>query len=170
MPPTRKTTDKYANVLYDSVTESAANTLTFESVDVGLNMFDKVGLLIHRIEYFKFHAYLNAGTDAIEFGLSSSNGWTSVDASEPSIISFNLMRVNDHGTAGNAIIQENPLVRDFSDMPGGGILITPKPLYLFVEGANLASPAIVQMRMYFTVIPMKPEEYFELLEARQYFG
>ena len=58
--------DKYANIIYDEVTESAANTLTFESIDVGLNLFDKIGLKISRVEYTDFRILLAAGTDRIE--------------------------------------------------------------------------------------------------------
>lgn len=162
--------DKYANVLYDTVEESAANTLTFEEVNVGLNMFDKVGLLVNRLEYSAFNQLLTADGDSMEFGLSASNGWTTADPGEDSVIDYNKFKVVDHGTAGNAIIWQIPYVKDFSNMPGGGILITPKPLYLFVDGDGLGNPGTVKLRMYFTIIKLAPQEYFELLEARQFFG
>lgn len=162
--------DKYANVLYDAVEESAANTLTFESVDVGLNIFDKVGLLISRIEYTNWGTLLDADGDTIQFGLSTANSITTINPSESSIIDYNKEFVEEYGAAANALLIDDTLLKDFSTLPGGGLLITPKPLYLYVQGSALASAATVRARLFFTVIPLKPEEYFELLEARQYFG
>jgi len=167
---TRKVMDQYSNVLYDSVTESAANTLTFESVDVGLNIFDKVGLLISKVEYYSLYNRIVADGDSLEFGLSSSNGWSDADAAETSIIDYNRVSLNAVGTAATALERVEPFIKDFSTLPGGGILITPKPLYLYAAGANLGNPATVQIRMFFTIIKLRPEEYFELLESRQYFG
>jgi len=170
MPTARKSTDKYANVLYDSVTESDTNTLTFEAVDVGLNIFDKVGLLVSRIEYHGVWVKLVDDADTLEFGLSSSNGWTDPDPAETSIIDYNKLLLREVGTAAAAVWNLDPYIKDLSNLPGGGLLITPKPLYMYAQGASLVSAASVKMRMFFTVIPLKPEEYFELLEARQYFG
>lgn len=162
--------DNFANVIYDAVTESGANTLTFEEINVGLNIFDKVGMVIHLIEYSNHINLLQADDDSITFGLTQSNGWTTVDPSESSIITYEDFSIAGFGTAANALQRQTPYVRDFSTLPGGGILVTPKPLYLFAKGTNLGSAATVKVRIYFTIMKLKPEEYFELLEARQYFG
>lgn len=162
--------DKFANVIYDSVTESGANTLTFEELTVGLNIFDKVGILIHRIEYYDFDILLVDDTDSIKFGLTASNGWSTVTPAETSIITFHKESIREIGTAASAFQRTDPLVDDFSTLPGGGLLTTPKPLYLFAEGNNLGSAATVRARIFFTIMKLRPEEYFELLEARQYFG
>lgn len=163
-------TDKYANVLYDTVTESSANTLTFEEVNVGLNMFDKVGLLVSRCEWTRFDAQLSADGDVVQFGLSASNGWSATTMAESSLITFHREELQAFGTPATLLQRSQPIVDDFSTMPGGGLLITPKPLYLFIEGGNLGAAATVRMRMYFTVIKLQPNEYFELLESRQFFG
>lgn len=162
--------DKYSNVLFTEVTESAANTLTFKQIDIGIGVFEKIGLKISRIEYFKYHTQLAADSDAIEFGLSQSNSWSAVDAGESSIITFHLERIRAIGTAATALRDSNPLVDDFTGLPEGGILVVPRPLYLFASGANLSSAATVQVRIFFTTVKLQPQEYFELLEARQYFG
>lgn len=162
--------DKYANVLFQEVTESAANTLTFESIDLGLSLFDKVGLLISRIEWYNWEVRLLAAADVVNFGLSSSNQFTTVTAQENSIVTYHYFKVLDYGTAGNNWIFTSPLVDDFSTLPGGGLLVTPRPLYIFAQGANLGGAITATMRMFFTVVTLKPEEYFELLETRQFFG
>lgn len=170
MPPRGGSQDLYANILYDSVTESAANTLTFEAVDIGLNIFDKVGLKISRIEYHGWQSQLAAGTDRAEFGLSASNNWTTPDVAESSMIDYSRMTVQAIGTPATAVIFQEPWIKDWSNLPQGGLLIAPKPLYLWAKGTALAAAMTIKARIFFTVIAMKPEEYFELLESRQYFG
>ena len=162
--------DKYSNLLYDSVTESGANTLTFEAIDIGLNIFDKVGLLIHRIEWYRWHDLLAAAADLLTFGLSASNGWATATPAETSILTYHRASLVDYGTAGNNYLTVDPMIDDFTTLPGGGLLTTPKPLYMFGAGSNLASAATIKMRMFFTIVTLKPEEYFELLESRAFFG
>jgi len=166
--PERK--DKYSNLVFDEVTESGTDTLTFEAVDLGLSAQDRVGVLIHRLEWSKWELGLADDTDRIEFGLSASNGWATVAASEQSIITFIRKNVTEIGTAASALVWSIPEVQDFTTFPGGGILIVPRPLYLFIKGTNLATAQTVAMRMYFTLVTLKPEEYFELLETRTYFA
>lgn len=166
MPPK----DQYANLVFAEVTESAANTLTFEQIDLGLTILQKVALLIHSIEYTDFWGYLAAASDSVIFGLSASNSWATANPRERSIITFQNRTIVDYGTAGNNVVWTEPVIQDFSTYPGGGLLIVPKPLYIFVKGANLASPAHVAARIYFTIKELKDTEYLELLETRSYFG
>ncbi len=162
--------DKFANTLYDTVTESSANALTFKEITIGLTIFDKVALLIARFEYTAEESQLTAVGDIIEFGLSASNSWSDPDPSEGSIIDYNSFNVKDYGTAGVNRIVVDPYVKDLSTLPGGGLLVSPKPLYLFVKGASLPNPGTVKLRLFFTIVKMKDAEYFELLEARNFFG
>ena len=162
--------DKYANLLFDEVTESGTNTLTFKELNFGVSLFDKKALLIHSIHWYQFDSKLIATSDNIQFGVSQSKAWTVATPSEPSIVTMRDYAVRDHGTAANALIWERPHVDDFSTFPGGGLLVVPKPLFLFIVGANLAAAAQVQMRLYFTFVEMKDAEYLELLETRMFFG
>lgn len=162
--------DKYANSMYTAVVESAANTLTFAEMTVGLNIFDKVGLLINRIEWFDHLNLLVAADDRIDFGIAASNQFVAVGPSVTSIIFYHRVTLKGIGAPANALMEDIPLVDDFSTMPGGGILVAPKPLYLFTKGTALASASEVEARLFFTVIKMRPEDYFELLESRSFFG
>lgn len=162
--------DKYPNMLYADVTESAVDTLTFDSVDIGISLFDKVGLLLHRIEWYQWWYQLVADNDSVEWGLSASNQFASSDSAVAAIITYHKAYVTDFGTAGNNQIFKEPWVDDLSTLPGGGLLIVPKPLFMFVEGASETAVSVIKARIYFTIIKMKPEDYFELLETRQFFG
>ena len=162
--------DKYSNMLYETVTESAANTLTFKAIEMGISLFDKAAILIQRLMWYNFQTLLAATTDAIQFGLSASNSWSAPSASQGSIIHFHEQSLLDYGTAGNNILHKQPVVDDFTTLPGGGMLIAPKPLYLFAKGSNLSNPSSPQMRMFFTIVKLSDADYFELLESRHYFG
>jgi hypothetical protein len=161
--------DKYSNIIFESVTESAANTWTAESVDIGLTIFEKVALLVHRIQWSGFTLQLAAVADMIQFGLSSSETISGDVAESAQVITWRQYKIADYGTAANNRIWEEPVVDDYSTLPGGGILIVPRPLYLWVKGANLANPGAAECKIFFTIVKLKPEEYFELLESRAYF-
>ena len=164
--------DRYVNQAYLSVTESAANTLTFSKLETGINIYEKVGWLISRFDY-NFDvtaANFSAEGDAVYFGLSVSAQITNINLIQDAVIDFNSVIRHDYGTAGNAIIQENPHSKSFADLPGGGLLIPPNPLYIYVKGANLASPVIVTGRMFYTVIKLKTEDFWELVEQRRMIG
>jgi len=168
-----KKIDKYANVLTESVTLSAANTLTFEEMELGLSLFDKVGLLISRIEYEPAVGTLNemtASGDEIRMALTTSESISNLRVDEKAVIHSMVYKRFDAGTAASGHFYRLPFVYDLSDLPGGGILITPRPLYLAGDTDGVASAAVLYVRIYFTVISLTPAEYFELLETRQYFG
>jgi len=168
-----KKTDKYPNLLSVSVTESAANTLTFEEVNIGLSAFDRVGLLIHRLEYWpenNFWDSLNASTDFLHMALTTSNQLSDINADERSAIDTVRIKTVDIGTAATGYHVVLPIVRSFTDMPMSGLLVAPRPLYFGLIADGIASAITVQCRMYFTIVKMADADYFELLESRQFYG
>lgn len=165
--------DKYANMLEQTLTMSATDTLTFVELDLGLNLFQKVALLINRIEYevpLSAIQSLAQNTDSWTVGLSSDNTIAGLDFSTRALIDMTEIMVQASGTPAAANMYQFPLVRDYADLPGGGLLIAPRPLYLGLETTGFAAASAVTMRMYFTILQLKPDEYFELLESRRYFG
>ncbi|MBA7549760.1 hypothetical protein ES705_42255 [subsurface metagenome] len=74
------------------------------------------------------------------------------------------------GTAATQWIADVVETYDLSDIPGGGEFVVPSPLYGAIEGNLQAAPLSLTMRIYFTVVELKPEQYIELLEARHFFG
>ncbi|KKL26179.1 hypothetical protein LCGC14_2397860, partial [marine sediment metagenome] len=75
--------DKYANIMTMDVTESAAGTITFNTVEtnVGIdsNRREGVAILVDEIDYFLHRATLALlldGTDSISFGITISSGVT----------------------------------------------------------------------------------------------
>lgn len=168
-----KEKDKFPNIIVKRATQSAANTITFEEIQVGLNLFDRAGLLITRVEYSPSEASLNEMTaegDVIEMGLTNNDGLSSLLPSDEQVLDVASLQRRDFGTAASAQILERTLQRDFSTLPGGGILVPPKPLYIGIASTGLASAAVADFRIYFVVIRLESSEYLELLETRRAFG
>ncbi|GAI82269.1 unnamed protein product, partial [marine sediment metagenome] len=165
--------DKYANVLTEKITMSAANTLTFQEVNIGLSLFDKAGILISRIEYQPTGgtiADLETTGDLIGMAVATSDNIANLGVDQAAVVTYKSLIRLDLGTAAAGWIFELPLVQDFSQLPGGGILITPKPWYIAMESGGLAAAGICTVRFFFTVVKLTAEMYFELLETRHYFG
>lgn len=160
-------TDKYANVMIGSVTESAANTLTFAELPQVTTLLEKKAFLINRIQYNAYLSLLVADTDNLDFGLSLSNRWTSPSLIEPSIIDYQSRRLVASGAPATALLEDNQVIQDWSTLPGGGMLVPTRPLFLWTKGTALASASAIIVKIYFTVIDLTPADYWDLVESLQ---
>jgi len=162
--------DKFANQAIITVTETATDTLTFKKLETGVSLTEKVAWIINRVEYIinNFTASLfNSSGDAIKFGLSVSNAFASASFDEQAIIDYNLVQRADFGTAASGGFMELPIIKDLSSLPSGGILVPPVPLYGFAQGVGLAAASTVACRIYYTLLPLAIDQYWELVEARR---
>lgn len=165
--------DKYPSVYVDSVTLSAANTLTTREIVVGLNIFDKVALLVSRFEIEPGSAAIGEMTatgDVIAGGLVNSAAPASLAMSDQNVVDLMSIIRHDLGAAAAGVVITRPLVHDFSTLPGGGLLVPPKPLYFAGASSGLASAATIIFRMYFVIVQLTDAEYLELLETRRAFN
>jgi hypothetical protein len=168
--PAKGQTDQFANYAILSVTESAANTLTFKKLETGISLNEKVAWVINRVEYFVSGltaAVFNGDTDNLSFGLAVSNTFATASLTEPTIIDLNNIMRLDFGTAAVAMLYSKPQVKDFSAMPGGGIIVPPVPIYAFAVGSGLVSATSVISRIFYTLLPLAVDQYWELVEARR---
>jgi len=161
--------DQFANRAIVSVSESAANTLTFKKLETGISITEKVAWIISRIEYLIYlsSTVFNAGADYLDYGLSVSSAFTSPTFQEEAILDFNSMYRIDIGTAASGFFSELPLVKNFADLPGGGVIVPPAPLYLYARGVGLASATTVVARLFYVTKTMSTDEVWELVEARR---
>jgi len=164
-----KSIDKYANLAILTVTESAANTLTFKKLETGIALTDKVAWLIARLEYFfvPYASVFNGDTDNSSFGLSGSNTWATPSMQEATIYDYNNAQRRDFGAAAAGSVELLPFVKDFSTLPGGGLLVPPVPLYLWAKSSGAAAAQQIDCRIHYTMVGLKTEEYWELIEARR---
>lgn len=163
-------TDQFANQAVIRCTETGANTLTFQKLETGISLFDKVAWVISRLEYLVSVAdfgYFNSTVDSLAFGLSTVNTLTTLDITNSAIFDYNFITRLDLGTAASGMMLTQPFIKDFSQLAGGGIIVPPTPLYLGVVGAGLSAAATIVCKMYYTNLPLKPEQYWELVEARR---
>lgn len=162
--------DQFANYAIVTVTESAANTLTFKKLETGISLTEKVAWILSRVEYVPTtpsNAVFNGDGDSLYWGLALSSSFTTVGLTENTIIDYNQWTRLDFGTAATSNLLTRPVVKDFSSLPGGGILVPPNPLYLFAQGTGLASAATVIARMHYSLLPLSVDQYWELVEARR---
>lgn len=157
----------FANKAYGSVTQTGANALTFSEISTNVNVFSKEAWILHRIEYYlpwAAQALLAGSADIIQIALTMTNSISTLDLSTAGVIDLWEIMRRDAGTPANAVFHENPYIRDFTTMPGGGIIIAPRPLYIACDSDSIASAATVNMRFYFERIELQADEYLELVD------
>ena len=162
-----KVKDVWSNKAYGTVTESAANTLTFAEIQTNVNIFDKVAWIINRIEWYLdilSIALLTGGNDMIQMGLTASDNITGLDLNNPSVIDMEQLSIFAWAGGAGTIAFDMPLIRDFSGLPGGGLIVAPRPLYLGIEAGSLATPATAAARIYFQQKILAADEYLELVD------
>ncbi len=159
------TTDNYANVAYGSVTESAANTLTFSQVQMGVGLFQGIAMLIHRVQWHPTSTALRelvAATDEMQLALTTSNRLAAIyDVNDPAIIA--VKRLVAIGVATGSY--ELPLMSDFTMLPGGGKLVPANPLWVGCKMGGAAAAATIRIQIDFTFVTLDDKDYLELLQA-----
>lgn len=165
--------DKFANLASVDVVESAANTLTFKKLEMGFSQFDKLAMILHRIEYYFFYssAILNGGGDSATAALTVSGNLTSLVSAgaykDPAIVDVIQVIREDLGVAASGWFDHLPIRTSFTDFPSGGLIIPPNPLFLGVMGSGAAGPLSCAARLYFTIMKLDPSDYWELVESRR---
>lgn len=162
--------DKYTNLAFAEAVEPSAAAIGFSQIQTGVGMFEKTAWLIARVEYFfnlnRMNLMLDE-SDTMQAGIVVSNKVSQFDQGDPAVVDQVLVGLRKFGTPANALLYQMPIVKNFSDLPGGGILISPSPLFVAVLGSSLAGPTGVHCRIYFTYISLTPSDYWELIEARR---
>ena len=159
--------ERFANQACITVTESALNTLTFQKLETGISIGARQAWVVHRLEYFLDSASLmNGNDDALQVGVSQSNSWSSVSPSEASIMDICWVTMIFNGAPANAHLVWNPVIKDLSGLPGGGLIIVPNPLYAFAKGTGLTGPSTNRVKLYYTQIEVKEQEFYDLWQSR----
>jgi len=164
-----KRIDTYANVAAIYVEESVANTFTTAKFAFPFSIMDKMALVIQRIEYtLGGMDQLNSSTDRIVLGLFASSSITSVDdQSDPLMIDNIRIQRLDLGAAATGLIWPNPVIKDFTNLAGGGLLVAPNPLYAGVKATGAAGVTSSWVRLYYTYLELASDEYWQLVESRR---
>lgn len=163
-----KAKESYSQIGYLAVTESAANTLTFNGLSVFSNVLGQKGMIIHRADYAISSTTLGvlaASQDGFQVGLAGSDALTTIALDDPEVYDYVFLSRRDYGTAASALILQFPIKRDFTQLPGGGLLVPADRLYGYFEGVNLSNPGGVTIRFWYTIIDLSAADYLELAQS-----
>lgn len=159
--------DVYANRSFAELTLSAADTITFQQIRFAVGTFQGIGLLLHRVEYHLRAADYQgivATADRLMFGLTVRDDITTLDPTNQGIISKFEISVNRNATA-EAIMHVTPIVHDFTELPEGGLLIPPNPLFLAGDSSGIGSAAVYRAVLYYTFMQLDDRQSIELLQT-----
>lgn len=159
--------DKFAGIIFGRV---ACDTgFKYASLNTGLSITDKVGLLINKIEYyFDVLATVIAPGFDCTFGLTATNTIATVqDYADPAKIDWARFSSTAVATPANdrGYILHQPITHDFSKMPGGGVIVAPSSLFLCAHNGGTSN--YLSCRLYFTILDLSAEDYWQLVEARR---
>lgn len=157
--------DMFANIAMANVTMSAANTLTFSQMQMGVGLFQGVAMVIHRILWYPFAAALReivAATDSLTMAVTTTNRLTAIDdALDPAIVQMRRII----GIAAGIERFDIPFITDLTSLPGGGKLVAANPLWIGATSGGFASAAQIRVQLDFTFIELTDAEYLELIQA-----
>ena len=158
----------FSQIGYLKVTESGANTLTYAGLSVFSNVLGQKGMIINRAEYrvdtVELQKLVGAG-DLIQFGLAGDDSKTSISLKDPDVYDMNEVGYLAFGTPGAAALYEMPVVKDWTALPGGGLLVPADRLFAYVSGNSLATAVAFQVRFWFDIIDLNAQDYLELAQA-----
>lgn len=150
--------------------EASAGTLAFSSkLDLGYSLGDNVGLILHRIEYYidqTARALLLDDSDAGQGGLVTGNTLTTILPNNPGVVDTWMLQRKKYGAAATGWDENTPqLIRDYTNLPGGGLLIPPNPLYMAAKGISLAAAFYFYYRIYYTTVSLNDAGFREMWQT-----
>lgn len=160
--------DVYPNRIVERLTMSAANVITFQPIRFGTGLFSGVALVIHRVEYHLTLGTVDqlvADSDEVEFGLTNRDDLSALTALNLNILDVNALHSKIVGAVVSLWIFEKPMTKDFSTLPGQGLIIPTTPLYLAMDSVGLASAGIMDVVIYYTFKQMSDSDYIELVQG-----
>lgn len=164
-----KKADKNANLAAIFVTETVAGTIAYSRFAFPFSIMDKVGLTVQRIEYWiQGLANFNSTGDSVAVALCAASSIASIsNQADPSILDSISLGRYDIGAAASGMLVTTPIIKDFADLPGGGILVAPTPLSIAIQGSGCGSTMSAWVRMWYTYMDLSTDEYWELVESRR---
>ena len=160
--------DEFSQIGYISVAQSAANVLTFGGMTIMTSFLASSAMILHQVEYqltASDYALMTTAGDLITVGLSGSNSMTAVALSDPEVYDRRTQVRNDWGVAASGGLETGPVITDFTNLPGGGVLVPADRIYGYVDSNGLAAAIGVEFRFRFTVLELTSVQYLELAQA-----
>lgn len=161
--------DQYANIAAVQAIEAVAGTAAYTRFAFPYSVTDKVAILISRIEYWFGNVHqLNSTQDYIIAGLIAASSVVSLDnQADPAVVDSTRLARFDFGTAASGLFMNQPYIKEFSNLPGQGILVAPSPLYAAVQGGGAGGVVNCWVKLFYTYKELAVNEYWELVESRR---
>lgn len=161
--------DTFANVAAIQVSEAVAGTTAYAKFAFPFSIMDKMAILVSRIEYwFGSLNQLNSSFDAVYAALLAGSSIVNINnQADPVMIDSCAVQRIDIGTAASGFFNISPIIKDFSDLPGSGLLMAPSPLYAAVQSTGAGGVMNCWMRLYYTYMELATDEYWQLVESRR---
>lgn len=165
----KKVIDQYANYAAILIQESSAATQTTAKFAFPFSIMDRMALIISRVEYWvPSYVALNTAQDIVYMGLTASSSVSNIaNQADPLIIDSMSITRTDIGTAASGLLTPGPFVKDFANLPGGGLLVAPSPLYAIIQGVGTTPAILAYIKMFYTYIELATDEYWQLVESRR---
>lgn len=163
-----KMKERFSQIGYLSLTQSAANALTFDGLSVFSNVLSQRGMVLHSVEYVVARlsvALLVDNADDIYFGLCGDDSLAVISMSNAEVYDYTTLFAKENGVAANDILVEMPIRRDFGMEPGGGRLVPADRVFMYVGSSSLADVATVSCRFHYTILDMSAQDYLELAQS-----
>jgi len=162
-----KMQDQFDQFMVFDTTQSAADTLTFSQISLGLNIFSYGALILSRIEYSISRpsmVLISAEDDYLEVAITGSDTIDDLSIAKPEVYDRISVNIHHQGTPATAELVYKPIVKDFSTMNGGGLLVPAQDTYLGVDSGSLGTAATASARVYYRVIELDASDYIELAQ------
>lgn len=161
--------DSFSNVAAMLVLESAANTQTALKFAFPFSIMDKMALIIQRIEYImQGLGQLNSTLDYTIAAITAGSVLADMRVqTDPLMVDSVMYTRLDIGAAASGSIMRQPFIKDFTNLPGGGLLVAPNPLYGMVQASGAGGVTSCWFRLFYTYIEMNTDEYWQLVESRR---
>lgn len=164
-----KSKDQYANIAAALAVETAAGTASYARFNFPYSVTDKIAILISRIEYwFGNINQLNSSVDVCYAGLVAANSIVDItNQADPAVVDSTRIYRLDMGAAASGLLINFPYIKEFSSLPGQGILVAPSPLSAVVQSAGAGGVMNCWVKLFYTYKELATDEYWELVESRR---
>ena len=161
--------DQFAQPLACTLSASAlASTTAYSQIATAYSAKDRVGLVLHAIEYMPraINGVFDTAGDTVRFGLAVSSAQPTGGFlnTTPGVLDYNVLERSDIGAA--AVAFYNNIVRifkDFSNLPGGGYLLHPSFLFAWsYTVAALGTTFPIDIRLWYTIKAISDADYTDL--------
>jgi hypothetical protein len=156
--------DQYSNRALMYVQMTAANTITFEQVNFAVGTFQGIGLILNRIEMHpNVAAYreLVANTDSMSLAMTTRDDLANLEPANQAVIASETLV----GMGAAVEIQQVPLVFDYTQLPGGGLILPANPLYVGLNTAGFAAAATARFVIFYQFRQLTDKEYLEIIQT-----